>query len=131
MTYVIYLASPIDQGNAAEAKQSAHEWLLGHNCAVFDPAAGWTVPKHGRPNPALQRGNVALLRQCNGMLAILRPDVLTIGVILEIQEALAVGIPVKVYGEGLRPSWSLAALGVAVHDSLATAITDLLAEVSR
>ena len=119
------------QGDAAEAKQSAQEWLLGHNCAVFDPAAGWTVPKYGKPNPALQRGNVALLRQCDGMLAILRPDILTIGVILEIEEALNMGIPVKIYGEGLRPSWSLAYLGVAVHDSLSTAITDLLAEVSK
>lgn len=130
MTHVIYLASPIDQGDAAEAKHLAQEWLLGHNCAVFDPAAGWTVPRHGKPNPALQHGNVALLRQCDGMLAILRPDVLTIGVILEIEEALNMGIPVKIYGEGLRPSWSLAYLGVTVHDSLSAAITDLLTEVS-
>lgn len=131
MTPVIYLASPIDQGNASDDKKTAHEWLRGSNCAVFDPSSAWSVSKSSKPNPALQRGNMALLRQCHGVLAIVKPDVLTIGVVLEIQEAVEVGIPVQVCGRGLQPSWSLAYLGLEVHYSVQEAIKALLTEVYR
>lgn len=126
MTPVIYLASPIDQGFAGETRRIAKGVLLESGCAVFDPAAGWDVPKQATPNKSLQDGNLALLRKCDGMLAILKPDILTIGVILEIVEAHNMGMPISVYGYGLQPSWSLAHLGYRVHDDIEQAIDELV-----
>lgn len=126
MTPVIYLASPIDQGDASSIQKIAQHQLIDSGCAVFNPAAGWTVPKWAEPSNRLQNGNIALLRQCNGLLAILKPDVLTIGVIMEIMEAHAIGVPVSIYGHGVKPSWSLAQMGYRVHDDLETAIDELL-----
>lgn len=126
MTPTIYLASPIDQGTLGAVKQHAKDQLLLYGCAVFDPASGWMVPALGTPNRSLQRGNFALMRQCQGVLAILRPDILTIGVILEIEEAINLGMPVVVIGMDLRPSWSLAYLGVPVYTSTEEAIESLL-----
>lgn len=125
MTPVIYLASPIDQGTD-DSKERARDVLLSRSCAVFDPSAGWTVPVAGRPSPALQRGNMALLRQCDAMLAILNPKIMTLGVVLELQEMLNMGKPVAIYAPDIRPSWSLAYLGIQPNPDLITAINQLV-----
>jgi len=124
MTAVIYLASSIDQGTEY-TKEKAREALLKASCAVFDPAGGWGVPASGDPSPALQEANLALLRECDGLFAILNPTTLTIGVIIEIQEAKLHGIPTVVYAPGIRTSWSLAYLGLDPHQTLPTAIAAL------
>lgn len=126
MTPVIYLASPIDQGDAGNTQQIAQHQLLDRGCAVFNPAAGWAVPRYAEPSKKLQNGNLALLRQCDGLLAILKPDILTIGVIIEIMEAYALGMPVSIYGHGVKPSWSLAQMGYRVHYDLDIAIDELV-----
>lgn len=124
-TPTVYLASPIDQGQTKSEKTRAIEHLLDRQCAVFDPSAGWKVPAAGRPNSTLQRGNLAILRQCHGLLAILKADILTIGVVLEIQEAIDCGMPIQVYSPDMQPSWSLNYLGVTPHRDLIQAIHDL------
>jgi nucleoside 2-deoxyribosyltransferase len=131
-TPVIYLASPIDQGRTDRYRSRAKEGLGSRGCAVYDPAGGWTVPKVGRPSPRLQKANMAALANCDGLLAILDPGVLTIGVTLEIHLATTLGIPTEVWGPDLHPSWSLAYLGLEPHteihyalDSLTRRITDV------
>jgi nucleoside 2-deoxyribosyltransferase len=126
----IYLASPIDQGRTSAEKTRAFDYLLSRGCAVFDPGAGWSVPPTGVPNPSLQKGNLSLLRACDGVLAILKPDLLTIGVVMEIEEAIHMGIPVQVYGPELRPSWSLAYLGLKPHGELIAAVHSLWKEAA-
>jgi len=130
MTPVIYLASPIDQGSDS-GKEKAREVLLSRSCAVFDPAAGWTVPKTGEPSSRLQHGNMALLRQCDGILAILSPKILTIGVVLEIQEMLMMGKPISIYAPQIRPSWSLAYLGIQPQQDLEQAIDQLIGGMTQ
>ena len=125
MTPVIYLASPIDQGTD-DSKEKAREVLLRRSCAVFDPSAGWTVPAGGKPSPALQKGNMALLRQCDAMLAILNPKIMTLGVVLELEEMINMGKPVTIYAPDIRPSWSLAYLGIQPSQDLTTAINQLV-----
>lgn len=128
MTPVIYLASSIDQGRD-DTRERARQALLSRPCALFDPAAGWTVSESSRPSPGLQKGNMALLRQCDGLFAVLNPTILTVGVILEIQEAVDYGLPVRVYGPGIKPSWSLSYLGVELHTDLNLAVRLLMEEV--
>jgi hypothetical protein len=128
MTQLIYLASPIDQGNTATLKDGAKRHLLSEGAAVFDPSAGWTVSQLAEPTPALQYANIAVLRHCGGLFAILKPDVLTVGVILEIEEAIDNLIPVVVYAPDLKPSWSLSYLGVDVCTNLNEAIDKMMGE---
>ena len=130
MTPVVYLASPIDQGTDS-GKDKAREALLDRGCAVFDPSAGWTVPKWGEPSRGLQNGNIALLRKCDGVLAILNPRILTIGVVLEIQDALLSGLAVSVYAPEVKPSWSLAYLDLYPHNDLDFAIDMLIEDIER
>jgi nucleoside 2-deoxyribosyltransferase len=128
MTQIIYLASPIDQGNTNALRDKAKHELLVAGAVVFDPSAGWVVSKIAQPTPALQHANTAVLRYCSGVLAILDPEILTVGVILEIQEAQAGGTPVVIYAPRLKPSWSLAYLGIEVHTDLYEAIELLIGE---
>lgn len=128
MTPVIYLASSIDQGRENH-REEARQALLRRSCALFDPAAAWTVTESAEPSPGLQRANMALLRQCDGVLAVLSPGRLTVGVILEIQESKLLGIPTQVYAPGIRPSWSLSYLGIEPHADLNAAVGALMEEV--
>jgi hypothetical protein len=128
MTNVIYLASPIDQGRDG-TKETARDVLHTYDCAVFDPGAGWTVPRNGKPNRVLQAANIALLRECDGILAILNPAILTIGVILELIEADIRGMARCVYAPDLKPSWALALLGIPVYSNLEDAVQYLKQEL--
>lgn len=129
MTPVIYLASPIDQGTISGMKDQALQALLTSRCAVFDPGAGWSVPAQATPSEMLQHGNMALLNRCDGLLAILDPKILTIGVVMEILHARANDMPAHVWAPNLRTSWSLASLHVPVYRYLDDAIRELIADV--
>lgn len=124
MTKTIYLATSIDQG-LEDSRGKAKEALLRASFAVFDPAEGWDVPSGGNPTGALQRGNLALLGESDGLLAILNPGVLTVGVVIEIMKAVNWQIPTVVYAPNMKPSWSLAYLGVTHYQNLDAAILDL------
>jgi len=130
MTKVIYLASAIDQGTDTH-KDWARASLLRVSCAVFDPSAGWRVPRDTSPSPVLQAANLALLEECDGLLALLTPTVLTIGVILEIQHAQLHGIPTAIYAPDLKPSWTLAYLRLETHSNMDHAIDSLTKEMSQ
>lgn len=127
----IYLASPIDQGRTDEYRSRAKEGLRSRGAATYDPAGGWTVPVAGRPSPGLQMANMAALRNCDGLLAILDPGILTVGVILEINHAIELDIPVEVWGPKLHPSWSLAYLGITPHTEIHHALDTLMRRASN
>lgn len=131
MTPTIYLASPIDQGGENDDRALAERALLAAGCAVCNPASGWKVPPDSVPAPSLQRANFAALRQCDAVFAVLRRSVLSVGVILELQEATLVGLPVALWAPDLKPSWSLAYLGIKPHTSLKTAVASLAKELNR
>ena len=121
-TPVIYLAAAIDQGQPANLAAAAKQLLLATGHVVFDPAAGWSVPTHANPSATLQKANFALLDQCDGLLAILTPDIMTVGTILEIDYARRQGLAVAVCGPQIRASWALAYLGITPHTHLRDAI---------
>jgi len=121
-TPVVYLAAAIDQGQPANLAAQAKQLLLATGHAVFDPAAGWNVPTNPTPSPTLQRANFALLGQCDGLLAILTLDIMTVGTILEIDYARTRGLAVAVCAPGIRTSWALAYLGITPHNHLRDAI---------
>ena len=128
---VVYLASPIDQGRTDEYRSRAKEGLGSRGAAIYDPAAGWTVPKIGRPSPRLQKANMAALAQCDGVLAILDPGILTVGVILEIHLATTIGIPVEIWGPELYTSWSLAYLGIQPQTEMHYALDELTRRIQN
>ena len=128
-TPVVYLAAAIDQGEAVDTRRKAKEALLAHGNAIFDPSGGWSVPKFGKPSGSLQTANFALLDRCDGLFAILTPDVMTVGTILEIHHAIDCGIPTVVYGPDLKPSWALSFLDLTPHKYLSEAIDDLKGQI--
>lgn len=128
-TPVIYLAGAIDQGEAGDTRRKAKEALLAHGNAIFDPSGGWSVPTYGKPSGSLQAANFALLDRCDGLFAILTPDIMTVGTILEIHHAIDYGIPTVIYGPALKPSWALAFLDLTPHPYLSEAIADLNGQI--
>jgi nucleoside 2-deoxyribosyltransferase len=123
-TKTVYLASAIDQGQAWSMRAEAREALLKARHAVYDPAAGWSVPEASVPSPSLQKANLAALRACDGLLVCLDPSILSIGIVIEMMEAINLDVPVVAYGK-LSPSWSLAYLGIDVFTELEDAIAAL------
>ena len=124
MTKTIYLAGPIDQGQAREMRTAARAALFERGRALFDPSMGWAVPYGAVPSPSLQRANVAVLRQCDGLLVYLDPTVMSVGVTIEIVEAVNFGTPVAIWAK-MKPSWALAYLGVPMFDELDDALSEL------
>jgi dUTP pyrophosphatase len=112
---VIYLARPIDQAGedprasrwATEASRVASE----SGVALFAPAEAFKLPAGASPDPSLERVNRAVLRECEGLLALMPGGVPTVGVPMEIEAALGLGLPVAVATDfpGL---WSLQRDGI-------------------
>lgn len=124
MTKTVYLAGPIDQGQAWSMRAEAREALRGRGYVYFDPSTGWDVPPDAEPSANLQRANIAALRQCDALLVCLDPSILSIGATLEIVEAVSFGTPVAVWAK-IRPSWALAYLGVPVFEALDKALDEI------
>lgn len=125
MSKIIYFASAIDNATHAEhAHDEIHKKITDAGLVVFDPSAGWTVPPDTKPNPRLQAANMATLKYCDALYVHLRP-VLSIGVVLEINEALELGIPTVVYAPGIKPSWALRYLLIEPYTDLKKSIKEL------
>lgn len=110
---LVYYAHPIDQGGD-DLFYWIPEALNSRGAVVYDPAAAWRVPVINRPRPGLQQANLDVLRRCDGLIACLKRDTMSVGVVLEIQEAINHDIPTLVFGPTLATSWALAYLGVEV-----------------
>ena len=130
-TPLIYLASPIDHNPGSDTREKARKALLSASCAVLDPAAAWSIPEVPIGSSGLQKANMASLRYCDGLLATLDPRVMSVGVVLEIQEAQATGKPLTLWGPNLRQSWALDYLGILVMRDLGPAIENLKDQIDR
>ena len=114
---LIYYAHPIDQaGGGDDPFYWLPEALGARGAVIYDPAAAWRVPALNQPRPGLQKANLDVLRQCDGLIACLRRDVMSVGVVLEIVEAINHDIPTLVYAPGMSTSWALAYLGAEITD---------------
>lgn len=101
---VIYLASPIDHASAsgiAHLRGQARDRLAESGVAVFDPAAAY-LGAFDDP-VAVRNINNAALDQSSGILALVPSGVTTIGVPMELQQALDRGKWIAVVGG----AWSL------------------------
>lgn len=115
---LIYYAHPIDQHKGPDTTRAVPETLKTRGAVIYDPATAWALPITSRPSPGLQRANLAVLRNCDGLIACIRRDVMSIGVTLEIVEALNHDIPTLVYAAGFSSSWALSYLGAETTDHL-------------
>lgn len=114
---LIYYAHPIDQaGGEDDPFYWLPEALNSRGAVVYDPATAWRVPALNLPRPGLQKANLDVLRRCDGLVACLRRDVMSVGVVLEIVEAMNHDIPTLVYAPGMSTSWALAYLGTETTD---------------
>ena len=106
---LIYYAHPIDQRHITAT--AVTDAIKRRGAGIYDPGKAWDLSPATQPSPGLQKANLAVLRHCDGVLVHLQRDVLSVGAILEIIEALNNDIPCLVYGD-LSPSWAFAYLGV-------------------
>lgn len=104
---LIYLASPIDKASEemAAMRQQATEALMQQGFVVFTPATAFHVPEEAPPDDFISRIDDHALSQSHGILALLPDGVPTLGVPIEIGEAIDLGLPVAVVGG--HYSWSL------------------------
>ena len=112
---LIYYAHPIDQRTIEN--EGLPLMITSRGGAIYDPGQAWIVSMAARPKPGLQRANLAVLRNCDGILVHLHPDVMSIGTTLELVEAANHGIPALVFGR-LRSSWALSYLGIEQTDDV-------------
>ena len=108
---VCYLAHPIDfQGSAVPNNvEYVRNNLVRVGFVVYSPAAAFEVPGGATPGPAIQRINRAALNQADALVA-LHPEAETIGVPMELQHAMQLGIPTLVISKAASRSWVLAGL---------------------
>jgi nucleoside 2-deoxyribosyltransferase len=127
-TPLIYLASPIDNGPISGVDK-VHELLVQDGFAVYWPQKAWSVRPGAIPNEKLQGANMAVLDYADGLLVCLKEDKLTVGCILELQEAANKDLPVVVWGN-MNHSWALAYLAVDVYSDLRDAVRALEQKVA-
>lgn len=125
MTKTIYLASPIDQGTATTLLETIKTNLHQLGYVTYDPTKAWHTPPEATPNPTIQTANLAVLEQTNLLLAILKPQTLTIGVTIELIHAHQNNIPTVVLAPGLKPSWALAYLELHPHQTIEETMQDI------
>lgn len=118
---IVYLAAPIDMAN--DEVRMARHWakmaLQRVGYTVFDPASAWIGPIDER-----QQGvNLEAIHRCDGLFAVMLPNVMSVGVPLEIHEAVRLQIPVAVWTP--RESMVLAHLGVTQHENLNACVAAL------
>lgn len=106
-TRTVYLAHPIDNGYFYA--RPVVDALVDAGHAVFDPQAAWTMPRQVQPTERVTRSLIALMQECDGVLACLPKHTLTIGTVMEVVYAASIEMPVVVHGD-LSPSWALASL---------------------
>lgn len=125
MTFLIYLATPIDFSHDSKerVKEIRHQITdAGHG--VYVPQHAWSVPSGAVPNASLQRANVDVLLHCHGFLAVLEPRVFTIGTIAELVIARSKHIPAVCVGD-LSSSWALPYLEVPAYVTVSQALEHL------
>lgn len=113
---VCYLAQPIDfqRDFAPNHADFARISLTQSGFVVYSPARAFVVPHKAEVGPAIHRINQAALAECDALVAI-HPEVETVGVPMELQKAIDLGIPALVISRAADQSWSLAGLPDSVR----------------
>ena len=123
---VVYLAHPIDQGRAEIYVEQATEVLAKLGCVIYDPQQAWTCPAGF--SPLIHTANMRVLDTCEFMVAVLHPQVLSVGTITEMQYKVQRHPgKVLVYGPDLLPSVALHAMRVPIVGT----VQDLSLAVTR
>lgn len=116
---LIYLARPIDQAEDPEHRAVDSSAGLLRMCAedaiglanrplaVYRPNRAWSVTGNLTPNEHLQNANLEVLNRVDLLLAVIPAGVPTLGVPVEIEHALRVGVPVLILTD-LESSWTVA-----------------------
>lgn len=108
VTHLIYLAEPVDLalGNTHAANHVSANLRHAGRYAIYRPSNAWKADG-ATPDGRLDQVNRAALDRCDAMVAVILKDVQSVGVPMEIEYALARGIPVICLTDHNR-SWSLA-----------------------
>lgn len=111
---IAYLAHSIDQGLTPGRVQEATGMLLAKGYTVYDPARAWLGMS---PDPDLQAVNLSAAKQAAVLVAVLVPNRLSVGSVLELifKEATAPG-RAAIYGPDLATSVAIKSLGIPVLD---------------
>lgn len=129
MATVVYLAYPIDQAGDAPGLWDDYQIVKNHmirepGLAFYDPGRAWNA-HDTQPDPRIQAVNTAALLRADAVVAILPPDVSSVGVPMEVAWAVSAGIPVLVLRNAF--SWALQLEGVQQFDHLG----EFLGEISH
>lgn len=120
MTGYVYLAHPIDQAMDArvggQVGQIARE-IQARGWNTFDPSLAWGIGRGAKPNPGVWAVDYAALRRASAVVAFLPPGVPTIGVPIELDRAIGLGIPTLILGS--ETSWALAQYHNTAHVQIA------------
>jgi dUTP pyrophosphatase len=90
----IYFASPIDLVQDPAYADSARSSLISNGHTVFAPYRAWGAG--AQLNGRLQRHNMAMLAEMDGLVAFIPRNATTIGVMLEVSYAVERGMPVGI-----------------------------------
>ena len=104
----VYVAQAIDQSSGpTPGAAEALVWLrCRHGVSwVYNPLAAFTVPNGAQRGPGIRAINTEALKQAGLLVAFLPAGVVTIGVPMEIESAVAQGKQVVIISDA--PSWSL------------------------
>jgi nucleoside 2-deoxyribosyltransferase len=99
---VCYLALPMDTGDAAEWANEARQRLAAEGWFTYDPSSAWSAIARPTSEQAriVHEANVATIRKCDALLALLPADTRSFGVPIEVAIAVAAGKPVVLVGPG-------------------------------
>lgn len=104
----IYLATAIDQAaeGSSNLRHSVVRWLTNTQGVswVYDPKAAFDVG-YAKPDPGIREINAAALAASDVLIALLPARTVSVGVPMEIERALALGVHVVVISDA--PSWML------------------------
>lgn len=114
---VCYLAHPVDfqEDFAPVNADYIRRGLLDAGFVVYSPARAFSVPPDAEPGPAIWQVDQLALQHCDALVAMF-PEDRTVGVPMELQRAIDLGLPVLVIvRDRNRRSWALAGLPDSVR----------------
>jgi dUTP pyrophosphatase len=108
---VCYLAQPVDIDStvAPAGVDYVRSQLEAVGFVVYSPARAFTCPPKPVPGPAIHRINQFALAECDALVALF-PERRTIGVPMELQQAISLEMPSLVLTFERSRSWTLAGL---------------------
>lgn len=125
----VYIATAIDQvpdGHGDSERQDLVRWLTGVRGVdwVYDPKSAFSVSPTASIGPGIRQINAAALESADLLLAVLPAGTVSVGVPMEIERALSLGLEVVVVSDA--KSWMLSSPGIYTYKTLIGAKAHLL-----